>query len=296
MKIVSLLNQELIILNAGVDSKETAIRLLVDRMVKVCKLQNKEEILRGLFEREKLGGTTFPTGIAIPHVRLTNFKDLIIGICTPKTAFMEDNTEVRCLVVILTSAVVSNMYLKTLACFAQISSDEQLWNQLLSASNAGVFLETIKDIYVKKEITTEDIMEREYCVVTPETNLKQLADTLYKSRESYAAVVDLSGNFIGEVNIADLIKVGIPNYAYLVGNLNFVSTLEPFEELLKNEEKITVREIMRKPQIVLKTSTSVIEAALEITQANRSNLPVVKDKKIVGLLKSSSILHRIIRG
>jgi len=296
MKIGSLLQPELIQLHLKIDSKETAIKMMIDHMNKIYKFKEPEKILSAVLERESLGGTTFETGIAIPHARLSDFDDLIIGVCVPETPIIEGLQEIQCIFVILTSISVSNLYLKTLSCLIKISQDINLWRRLLSSSTPSDFLTGLTDIYVKKELTTEDIMEPTFCKVTPETNLKELADIFYKTNETYAAVIDTSDKFIGEVAIADLIKIGIPDYAYMVGNLNFLSTLEPFEELLKNEEKIPVKKIMRKPQINLKPDTSVIEAALEITQANRRQLPVVNGDKIVGLLKITGILNKIIRG
>ena len=296
MKIISILQENLIFLRVKIDSKKQAIKFMLDQMHKIHKFPQPQKLLEAVLDRELLGGTSFETGIAIPHARISDFNDLIIGICVPEKPFSEDDQEIRCVVVILTSAIVSNLYLKTLACLVNISQDSSLWNNLLGSKTPAGFLDALKDIYVKKEITTQDIMETEFCKVTPETNLKELADIFYKSGETYAAVVDHAGKFIGEAGVADLLKRGIPEYAYMVGNLNFLATLEPFEDLLENEEKISVKQIMRKAQITLKPETAIIEAALEITQASRSHLPVVKDNKIVGLLKITNLLNKIIRG
>ena len=119
---------------------------------------------------------------------------------------------------------------------------------------------------------------------------------MFKYHVGYVPVIDENGNFIAEVNTNDVLRNGIPNYAMMIGNLKFLSSFEPFEVLLANEDKIKVRSIMRKPSIKLSPDTSVIETALELTQNNRRHVPIVDGNKIVGIVSFMDILTKVIRG
>jgi CBS domain-containing protein len=76
-------------------------------------------------------------------------------------------------------------------------------------------------------------------------------------------VVDQNLNYLGEVNILDLLKVGIPDYLMMLDNLNFLMSFEPLEKLFENENEIKVSEIMSRDEIYLRPEASIIEAVLK---------------------------------
>ncbi|OHD19182.1 MAG: hypothetical protein A2086_16715 [Spirochaetes bacterium GWD1_27_9] len=305
MKLKSLLNPNFIKLNYEISSKEDAIHFLIDTIYKEYKFNcSKESIITALFQRETLGGTTFETGIAIPHARLDNFNDLVISICVPKKPIIDNGVEVKMVVLILTSKTASKTYLQTLSAFAQLSQNKELFDKITSAkegsglliSEISHFVDLISDIKIREELTVEDIMSKNLIFVKPDTTLKELINIFYKNNISYAPVIDENENFIAEITTSEILKIGIPNYAVMIGNLKFLSSFEPFEELLKNEDKILVKSVMRKPSLKLGVDSSIIEAALEITQNNRRHIPVVKDNKILGIVSYMDILKKVIRG
>ncbi len=249
-------------------------------------------------QREALGGPSFPTGIAIPHARLDNFKDLIVGILIPATPIANETGLIRMVALILTDKSSSTLYLNTLAAFVKLSRDESGFSSLLACTTAQDFTDTLKgfDVNIKKEITVADIMSKELFTVKPETNLRELADLFSVQKFSYAPVFDDRGRFIGEVNIRDMLSLGIPNYATMVGSLNFLSAFEPLEELLKNEDILLVGQIMKKPSIQFSADTSIIQAVLEISQNKRRHIPVVEKGKIIGIVSVMDILNKVIRG
>jgi PTS system nitrogen regulatory IIA component len=299
MKLSSLLNQELIFIESPVTTKQQAIDLLIQNICKSYTFElDKNSVESAVKERESLGGTTFETGIAVPHARLDKFNDLIIGICVPKVPILEKGISIRMIVLILTNKTSSSLYLNTLASFIGISKNDQQFSTLLQSSSDNEFIETIKssDIQIKKELTVADIMSRKLFTVTQETTLKELSDIFYTHKFSYIPVLSDDGFFIGEVTISDVLRLGIPNYATMVGNLKFLKTFEPLEELLKNEQNLKVKQIMRKPSSHFTEDTSILEAVLDLTQNKRRHVPVLRDKKIVGVISTMDILNKVLRG
>lgn len=299
MKLASLLNQDLITIESPVTTKAQAIEQLIQKMCKQYPFElEKEALTKAIQAREALGGTTFASGIAIPHTRQEKFTDILAGICIPTVPIKEDGNEIRMVVLIVSDKSSSSLYLNMLAAFLGISKNETQFSNLLKASNPNDFIELIKtfDLRVKKELTVSDIMTRNIISATPETNLKELADILYKHKLSYVPILDIDGNFIAEVNVSDVLRLGIPDYATMVGSLKFLNTFEPLEELLKNEENLKIKQIMRKPSLQFSDDTSIIEAVLELTQNKRRHIPVVKDKKVIGIISIMDILNKVLRG
>ncbi len=297
MKLANILNPKFIKIINNIESKEKIIEFLVDEIYKGYKFQcSKEQILKSIMEREALGGTFFDNGLAIPHARIENFNDLVIGVAILKKPIKVENVEIKFVVLSIISKSASNTYLKTLSAFAQISQNKELFEKVLNCKNSEEFLETISEIKIKQDLTVGDIMSTDIKKVTPDTNLKELCDIFYKYNISYVPVVDENDNFIAEVTMTELLKVGIPNYALLIGNLKFLSSFEPFEDLLKNEDKKFVKEIMKKPSLKLSPSSSIIEVALEMTQNNRRHIPIVENNKIVGIVSFMDLLKKVLRG
>ncbi len=298
MKLSSLLRPDYIIINSPARNKEDAIAEILVNFKKYYKFNIEQDYIeKTIREREELGGTTFDTGIAIPHARLDNFDDILIGILLPEKLFMDGKREVRTVVLILTSKTVSNIYLNALSSLIKISRDKDFYEELLLSSSGEAFVSLIekKNVKVKEEVTVESIMSEKFFSTHPDATLKELVDTFYKNSVTYLPVIDGEGNFVGELNLNTVIKEGIPDYATKMGNLKFLKSFEPLERLFRKEDEIKVYEIMKKPSIVLGRDSSIIEAALEITNNNRRHIPVVENGKVVGVLALMDILNRILR-
>lgn len=296
MKLKSLLNPELVIFDSEVSSKEEVIDLFIKNFSKHYRGHVSEDAIRkAIYDREKLGETVFPPGIAMPHGRLDNFDDLIIGVLFPKNPILCDDTEVRVFVVLLTSKAGSSTYIQTLATFANLVKTNDKFEELYSCRNIEEFFNIIKDVDVKKELNIEDIMTVNPISVKPETTLKEVTDIYYMNNISYVPVIDDNNNFIGELSMQQLLKVAVPDYAQKIGNLNFLNSFAPFEILLKNEDNIKVREVMKEPKEFVKKEDSIIQAVLIMTEKNRRYLPVVNDSKVIGVISYTDLLKKVIR-
>ncbi|MBN1501012.1 MAG: CBS domain-containing protein [Spirochaetes bacterium] len=296
MKLVSILNPDLICIGENLKSQEEVISLFSEKFYSHYKANIAEQkIKNAINDREKLGSTIFPTGMAIPHGRLENFDDLIIGICIPENPIKVDETDIRIFITILCSQKGSTLYVQTLAAFSKIAMDPVFFDKLVSCRSSKELFELCEDIQIKKDLTVEDIMSTGLVTVTPDTTLKKLADIFYEKNLGYLPVVDEKGILLGEITMKELLKTAIPDYAEKVGNLNFLSSFEPLEYLLANEEKITVKEIMKKSDLYLEKNSTVIEAAFKIGHGNRRHIPVVENGYIIGIVSFTDLLRKVLR-
>ena len=76
MKIVDLLNPNAIAADIEASGKDEALVELTDVMMQVESGLDRDEVIRVLKEREKLGSTGIGDGVAIPHGKLRNMKKL----------------------------------------------------------------------------------------------------------------------------------------------------------------------------------------------------------------------------
>ena len=298
MKLSSLLDRRFMVTGAELSSKEEAIRALVQLICSHTELRRRSEaVLATVMQREQLGGTTFPTEIAIPHGRIPDFDDMWIGVCLPREPVMSEGVALRMIVLILTSTTPSNLYLNTLAALARVSKNRSLFKRLASSESYREFSELLEkeNIEVKHTFTVADVMSTELTTLTPGTSLREVVDLFYQRRLSYAPVVDAGGRFAAEVSLSDLLRMGIPDFAERMPNLKFVSDFAPLENLLAREEELRVSDVMQKAEIALDPGDSIAQAAFELTRHRRQHLSVVKGDRVVGIVSSMDLLDKVLR-
>ena len=298
MKLTSLLDRRFLLPRAKAATKEEAIALLADLICSHTELRDRKElVLKAVMEREALGGTTFPTGIAIPHARIAGFDDMLIGVCVPDSPIRAEGIDVRMVVLILTSAAPSTIYLNTLATLTRLSQNAALFERLVGSATAREMCEAIEGsgIEIKRSFTVADIMSSSLHTVSPATTLKDVIDLFYKHRISYAPVVDEGGRFVGEVTVLELLRPGMPDYTDRMANLRFLADFAPLEQLLAREGELAVRDVMRKPQLHLSADDSVIHAAFELHRHRRRHLPVTDGERVVGVVSYMDLVDKVLR-
>jgi PTS system nitrogen regulatory IIA component len=298
MLLADLLQPSFIHLRSEIDGKDAAIDHLLGHFLKSSPAHLDRATVREAIEaREALGGTMFPTGIAVPHARLADFDDLLIGVCVPARPVPIAGTPARMIVLMLTSRIGSPVYLNTLAAWLKLSEDVVLFGRLVGARTPHEFIEIVRraGIAVREKVTATDIMQTEVARIGPEATLRNLADLFFTSGASYAAVIGADDRLVGEVHLVDLLRAGLPAYTEDMENLRFLESFAPLEALAEKEDTIRVHEVMNRTPVTLDPETPVVEAVLKLTRSCHDCLPVVDGGRLLGIVCAAEILRRIVR-
>lgn len=298
MLLADLLQPSLVHLRSDVDGKDAAIDHLVGHFLKTSPARLDRAAVRAAIDaREALGGTVFPTGIAVPHGRLADFDDLLIGVSVPLRPVTIAGTPTRMIVLMLTSKAGSPVYLNTLASWLKLSQDAALFGRLVGARTPHEFIEIVRHagITVREKVTAADVMVTEVPRIGPEATLRELADLFFTRGASYAAVIGGDERLAGEVRLADLLRAGVPPFTDGMENLRFLESFAPLERLAENEDTIRVREVMNRAPVTLDPETPVVEIVLKLTRSSHDCLPVLDGGRLVGLVCAAEILRRIVR-
>jgi len=299
MQLSSFLNAKLICLQKNYDSSEQIIEALIQKIVQFYRPPlNEQQIYKAIMQREAQSSTVYPTGIAIPHTRLENFNDTIIAICIPKKPIPTDSSPIRMVTLILTNKASSKLYLNMVEAFLSFSKQQDSFSQACSISDPDKLIAYIQDLglLVKQEITAQDLIDPNFICIQETATLAALGDLFTKNNLTYCPVVNEEGVLVGEATVQDCLKVGLPNYYMLLDNMSFLSSLEPFEKLLEREDSIQVKAIMRPVSYTLDAEDSVIEAAYVLVQNHRHFIPVLSNKRLIGVLSSLDVYRKVIRG
>lgn len=294
-----MLSEPLVLLDRSVKTKEEAIQILVKAVQTKYPFPLKpEDLLKAVLEREALGGTAFPTGIAVPHARIDFLDDIVVAVLRPSQPIPDPVAPVRLVVLMLTSQNKPAIYLNSLSSILKFSQKTEAYEKALVVHSPKEFIELVasQDYNLVKVVTVEDLLTQAPITVKPDDSLAHLIDLFHHRNLTYAPVVDDEGFIVGEVALGDILKAGFPDFASQMGNLKFLRSFEPFENLLRKEDSLTVRDLMKPVAFGCDPSASVVELAFEFLQKGRRHCPVVRGRQLIGVLSMTDILSKVIRG
>lgn len=302
MKLANLLMERRIKIDLDARNKKDAVLELLSLVKDEGVEMDFEAVLRSIDEREETENTSYGHGFAFPHARTDAVKELYILIGVSKFGLQgktPDSIPVHVVCLLLTPTHIAKLYLQTLSGLAAFGRIEGNMDKIMRIDKASDLIKLIADanIVVDKELLVRDIMRHNVATVTPEDTLKEVANRMFQDRLSALAVIDEHNKLLGVISDRDLIKAALPDYKSLISNLNYSMEVEPFEELLKNEDKIKVSQLYRDEYEVTTPNTRIVEvAAMMIFKDIRRVFVTSEDNTLVGVLLRKDIVNMVIRG
>jgi CBS domain-containing protein len=301
MRLAAMLDAALVAPDLRSESKTGAISELMDLVVRKHPDIDRGGVLSSVAEREEIENTSFGRGFAFPHARTDLVKDMTVALGVSKKgikAVTPDGRPLHVVCLLLTPRNIAQLYLQTLSGLAQMARDEQIVSKLIAAPNAEELVRTIWEtgLTIRKQLTVRDLMHRDIVTVTPEDTLKDVANKLYRYKVSGMPVVDENGKPVGMISERHLIKAALPNFESLIQNLSMSPDTEPFDDLLRREDEIRVKDIMTTRLYTTSEDTPIVEVAALMLFRNIRRIPVVHDVKLIGLILRRDIVSKVIRG
>lgn len=124
--------------------------------------------------------------------------------------------------------------------------------------------------------TVQQIMDMQPLSVQCQTPLAEIIDTLVNSQQTQLPVVNSHNKLIGMVSLIDCQK------ALLVGAYHC-------------DQPVKVNDIMAKAFTTLTTDASLSEVAIKTQQQSENIFPVLKDEKLIGIMKRADLLLHLQR-
>jgi PTS system nitrogen regulatory IIA component len=260
-----------------------------------------DDVFKSIQDREQIESTSYGRGFAFPHARSEAVKELYILMGVSKDGLEDqtpDDIPVHVICLLLTPSTIARLYLQTLSGFARFARQEGVLEKLLEINSKPDLIKTIADanITIDKELMVKDIMHHNPAAVTVDDTLRDVANMMFRHRLSALAVVDQEGRLLGVIDDRDLIQAAMPDYKSLISNLNYDMEVEPFEELLKKEDKIKVSQLYRDDVEVVTPDTRMVEVAAMMIFKDIRRVFVTVDDLLVGILLRKDIVNMIIRG
>ena len=147
MRILDVLPKEAIIGELKATDKKGIIEELVKPISKLAQV-GSIELIQVLMERERLGSTGIGGGIGIPHGKMKNLTNLILGFGLSRKGVDFDAMDGRpthIFFLLITPENSTGLHLKILARISKILKHDPFKERLLSASSRDEIYEIIKD-------------------------------------------------------------------------------------------------------------------------------------------------------
>ncbi len=148
MELEKYLSDEVICLDLGVDSKNSALLKLVELLCKARGLEHRERILVTVFEREEEKSTGIGYGVAIPHARTDSVGQIFLALGRHKEGIdwgAMDGKPTQFIFLVVGPAKASEDYLRVLADISRLIKRVDVRTSLLEAATAAEVLAIIRD-------------------------------------------------------------------------------------------------------------------------------------------------------
>lgn len=302
MKLVSILNEELIFCNVGGVSRagiyadmlkkaKSALGIPIDADDIAGQVIGREDALQIPYE-----------GYALPHLRDAKFDDLyiLIGILPKPVLFKEsDSKPCRMVILSLVSPDTSDLYLKSLAAMLRFMNQPGNFDKLCGAPNATEFLHILRDgnVTVRSNLVAEDVMSETDAVLRVDDSLSTALDVFTRDEYGTLPVLDADDKLVGELTAMDILQSFIPEYIQRMENLDFLTSFEPFNRIFQEENTNQVRDYMRHPSLIVKAETPLIQFTVKMVKQDVRACFVIDDTgKYIGQIMVRSIVKKVLRG
>lgn len=139
MKITELLSPTAITVEMQATDKNSALVELTDAIVSSADGLDRDDVLRVLNERERLGSTGIGDGVAIPHGKLKNIDNLLLSFGCSKSGVDFDSMDgkpAHLFFLLLAPEESVGVHLKTLARISKLLKNPGVRSALMSAADA----------------------------------------------------------------------------------------------------------------------------------------------------------------
>jgi len=300
IKFSSLFGPGQVICGLGEVSRNEALKRLVELIAATGRISDIGEVYRLVVQREELSCTILGPGIAVPHARIENLDSLKVAIAVNPEGidYHEGSDPVRLIVMILTPADDPGGYLQAQAALAKVCvRHETLVEDLCELADPEAVWRTFDEEggSLPDYVAAGHMMSREYPFLRETDPLNKAIDRFYSLGIAEMPVIDNDGDLVGVVSQRELLRVCLPEHITWMDDLSPVLHFEPFTQVLRNEERTWLADIMSPDYVTLAEDAPAIEVAREMIRTGASRVFVTRGKKLVGVITIQGFLSKVLR-
>jgi len=171
--------------------------------------------------------------------------------------------------------------------------------KLQNIKKTDELLKIISDSNIKLEdsLTVAEIMSKDVFTAKTDQTVSHILNIMKVKNLKYMPVVNDKDEYIGKIDLLDVLDIAYPSYLFLMNNLSFLSNLRSFEDFIAKENDVLVKDVFKAGQKrVIRSDASIIELGFVMKKEHMHYITVVDDKdKVIGIVSMRDMLNKIIR-
>lgn len=148
-------------------------------------------------------------------------------------------------------------------------------------------------------LTAADIMSTDVITVTPDTDVRKLAEILTANKISGAPVIDEDGALVGVVSQSDLIaqnkQLHIPTAITIFDWVIYLGGTDRFKAEMEKIAGTTVADIMSRDVVTVPPSAALADVATIMSEQKKHTIPVVEGGRLRGVIGRLDIISALLK-
>ncbi len=280
--------------------RDTLLRDMVGLLGPALEHGEVDEAIRLVLEREAQMTSVVGPGIALPHARLRGLPRLVVAVATSVDGirFGDDDGElVKLIILILAPHDSPAAYLQAVSSLARITLAEGTADKVAGLENGEQVWHFFErgGLILPEHVCAGDIMRSEFITVRYNDTCEKAIDLFTQHNLADLPVVDDDKKLVGLVTADALLRVCLPDYILWMEDLSPIINFEPFVELLRNEGKTWLADIMSDDYVMVPEEAPAIEVAKGMCKRGVRQVLVVRDDQLVGVITIEDFITKVLR-
>ncbi|MDD5064676.1 MAG: PTS sugar transporter subunit IIA [Phycisphaerae bacterium] len=290
-----------VICQTELTDRDAILQKLLNVLTRKRKIENIQEVYKAIQERENEIPMIVGPGIAMPHARLPEIDKIIVGIATSKKGVVYAkgvNKAVKLIVLIISPKASPAVHLLAVSSVAKICQDPataDIVAELPTPEKVWEFFDR-GGVTLPGYVRACDIMKPVRVKLHEYDTLEKAITLFVRHGLQDLPVVDKDNNLVGVVTTYELLRVCLPDYVLWMEDLTPILNFESFAEILHNESKTWLAEIMTNEYATVDADAPAIQVAKEITSRRVNQAYVMRGEKLIGVVSLGEFLGRVLRG
>jgi|APSaa5957512622_1039677.scaffolds.fasta_scaffold01608_10 nitrogen PTS system EIIA component len=259
-----------------------------------------DQVVKLAIEREDEMPSVLAPGIALPHARIRGLQRLVVAVSTSQKGvrFSDDvGGVVKLIILVLTPHDSPAAYLQAVSSLAgilQVPGTADKVADLDSGEKVWHFFDR-GGLILPDYVCAGDIMRRQFVSVHSDDTCEAAIDLFVRHQLADLPVVDTDGRLAGLVTADALLKVCLPDYILWMQDLSPIINFEPFAELLRNEGKTWLADIMSDDYVTVSEDSPAIEVAKGMCKRGVRQVLVLRGEELVGVIAIEDFITKVLR-
>ena len=280
-------------------SRNQAIRHLLAHLANGHGFMEVNAFYNAVIERENANDTVVSNGIAIPHARLDVLQRPYVGVATSAQGipFSDDKPPAHLILLVLIPRDQPGLYLQILRALSSVLRDRNAANSVSHLKSADEVMRFFErgGMILPEYVCAADIMRDDIIALRNNDNLKTAIDCFIGNNLIEIPVTDRDGDLVGVVNAGTLLHVCLPDYLLWMSDLSPIVNFEPFSNVLRNEQNISLSNILFNEYAAIQMNAPAVSVAAELARRNASKCYVLNGKKLMGIIDLPIFLDKLFR-